>query len=175
MSRSANKRLRRHLGVLPVNRDPLPAFAWPGGYPLYYGFRDGGVICPDCVNKNVADIDAANRGERRHNSHGGWAVDAVDTNWEDDDLHCDHCHAKIPCAYPPDDPPGDEIAPDDWVTTDHLVYREHETGRVVVSVEHPDDAPAALIREMKRTNFFPNLWFISDHGNVNVIVLEDLS
>lgn len=98
MSKSARKRLRKHLG-LPVCREPLPAYAWPGGYPLFYCFKDGGVICPDCVNANVAEIDCANRGGHCHNSHGGWAVDACEINWEDDDLVCDHCHKKIESAY----------------------------------------------------------------------------
>ena len=98
MSKQAYKRVRRQLG-LEVNREPLPAFAWPGGYQLYYVFADGGALCPDCVNANVADIDAANRGERRFNSHGGWAVDGYDVNYEDADLCCDHCHKPIPASY----------------------------------------------------------------------------
>lgn len=98
MSKQAFKRVRRQLG-LEVNRQPLPSFAWPGGYPLFYVFADGGCICPDCVNREIDDIDAANRGERRCNSHGGWAVDAVDVNYEDADLVCDHCGERIPSAY----------------------------------------------------------------------------
>jgi hypothetical protein len=104
VSKQANKRLRRHL-ALPVNRDPLPAYAWPGGYPLYYLFGDGGVICPACVNREVGEIDAAvrdARGNRPHRSGcGGWAVDAVEANYEGSDLHCDHCGKPIECAYAP--------------------------------------------------------------------------
>ena len=25
----------------------LMAYAWPGGYPLYYVCKDGGVLCPE--------------------------------------------------------------------------------------------------------------------------------
>lgn len=98
MSKQACKRVRRDLG-LEVNREPLPTFAWPGGYPIYCVFADGGVICPKCANENIDLIDQANRGGRCCNSHGGWAVDASDVNYEDTDLHCDHCHEPIPAAY----------------------------------------------------------------------------
>jgi hypothetical protein len=101
MSKQAYKRLRRELS-LEVNREKLPKFAWPGGYPLYYIFTDGGFICPDCVNKNISEIDDANRGERRFNSHGGWAVDGVEVNYEDNALRCDHCGERIESAYSED-------------------------------------------------------------------------
>ena len=105
MSRQAFKRVRRQL-KMEVNRQPLPSFAWPGGYPMYYVFTDGGCICPDCVNGNVEEIDAANRGERRYNSHGGWAVDGWDINYESPDLYCDHCNERIPSAYAEDEVEG---------------------------------------------------------------------
>lgn len=101
MSRQACKRLRRHL-KLEVNRDPLPAFAWPGGYPMFYVFADGGAVCPACVNRNVSEIDEDVRRGGRRNSHGGWAVDAWEVNWEEPDMHCDHCGKRIPSAYAED-------------------------------------------------------------------------
>jgi hypothetical protein len=93
MSKQALKRVRREVG-LPVCREPLPEFAWPGGYPVFYIFRDGGVCCPDCANANIIAID-----EERNNSHGGWALGAFDVNYEDTDLNCDHCEKAIPAAY----------------------------------------------------------------------------
>ncbi len=98
MSKQAFKRVRRALS-LPVCRKPLPAYADLGGYPLFYVFTDGGVICPACLNENIDLVDYANRGGHCHNSHGGWAVDGVDCNWEDADLTCDHCHKPIEAAY----------------------------------------------------------------------------
>lgn len=102
MSKQACKRVRRALG-LEVNREPLPAFAWPGGYPLFYVFLDGGCICPKCVNDNIGVIDEAIRdGNRVHSSGcGGWAIDGVDTHYEGEPLHCDHCNAEIQSAYGP--------------------------------------------------------------------------
>jgi hypothetical protein len=98
MSKQAFKRVRRSLGM-DVNRDTLPAYAWPGGYPMFYVFRDGGCICPKCVNDNIELIDADMRHGRVWNSHGGWAIDAADVNYEDADLHCDHCSERIESAY----------------------------------------------------------------------------
>lgn len=59
--------------------------------------------------------------------------------------------------------------PDDWVTTDHVVFREHETGRVRVRVGDGEDVWAALEREMARVKFWPNVWFVSDHGNAHLM------
>jgi hypothetical protein len=98
MSKQAFKRVRKQIG-LEVNREPLPAFAWPGGYPIFYVFTDGGCICPECANENILEIDGANRGQGQRNSHGGWAIDAHDVNWEDGELTCDHCHKRIESAY----------------------------------------------------------------------------
>jgi hypothetical protein len=98
MSKQALKRVRRTIG-LPVNREPLPSFAWPGGYPVFYVFSDGGCICPDCANREIDEIDSANRTGHGRNSHGGWAVGAFDVNYEDESLACDHCGKTIPAAY----------------------------------------------------------------------------
>lgn len=98
MSKQALKRVRREL-KLDVNREPLPAFAWPGGYNLYYVFADGGACCPKCANANIVEIDGANQGGGHRNSHGGWALGGVDVNYEDADLVCDHCGNPIPAAY----------------------------------------------------------------------------
>lgn len=98
MSKQAFKRVRREIGI-EVNREPLPSFAWPGGYPMFYVFADGGCCCPKCANANIEAIDEDIRGKRRWNSHGGWALAAADVNYEDTELHCDHCGKQIEAAY----------------------------------------------------------------------------
>lgn len=102
MSKQAMKRVRRHL-KLEVNREPLPAYAWPGGYPIIYYFLDGGVICPECVNKEIREIDAAirdARGNRPHRSGcGGWAIDGWEVYYEGPAIQCDNCHKEIESAY----------------------------------------------------------------------------
>lgn len=97
MSKQANKRLRRSLG-LPVNRDALPAFAWPGGYPLVYVCADGGgALCPTCVNAEIDNIDDSTRRRLRD----GWQLTGVDVHYEGEAITCDHCGADIDSAYGP--------------------------------------------------------------------------
>jgi hypothetical protein len=66
----------------------LPAYAWPGGYPLYYVTRDGMAVCPECANR---EIDQAQE-----------PID-VGTHWEGDPLQCDDCSTMIESAYGPID------------------------------------------------------------------------
>jgi len=65
------------------NNGKLPAYAWPGGYPIYYLDRAGLVLCPDCANKEGYTDPAV----------------AADINYEDADLHCDDCGRQIEAAY----------------------------------------------------------------------------
>ncbi len=96
MSKQAFKRVRRSL-KLDVNREPLPAFAWPGGYPLFYLCSDGGILCPKCVNAEIDNIDDSTRRKLRD----GWQLTACDVHWEGEALTCDHCNAEIDSAYGP--------------------------------------------------------------------------
>ena len=80
--------------TLDENDGKFPAFAWPGGYPLYYITKDSGVLCPSCANDNInltTDIDDPQ-----------WYIVAVDANYEDDFLYCDHCGKQIESAYSDD-------------------------------------------------------------------------
>ena len=98
MSKQALKRVRREL-KLEVNREPLPAYAWPGGYPLVYIFNDGGCCCADCANDNIDLIDSDMKGNHRWNSHGGWALGGCDTHLEGEPMSCVLCGAVIESAY----------------------------------------------------------------------------
>jgi hypothetical protein len=71
------------------------AYAWPGGYPLYYLLHDGEVFCADCATteRKLIEDSIAN-----HLSDG-WRVVAVDVNWEDDEMYCANCNAHIESAY----------------------------------------------------------------------------
>lgn len=71
-------------------------YAWPGGYPLFLLCADGGVICPDCAKKEWKNVA---RATRRPGTDKSWEVVAVDANWEDPDMYCDHCNKKIESAY----------------------------------------------------------------------------
>ncbi len=93
MSKQAFKRVRKALG-LEVSREPLPAWAWPGGYPMYYVCKDGGTLCPTCANKEIDLIAAA-----LHDEHDKqWGLAGLDVNYEDESLYCDHCSKQLESA-----------------------------------------------------------------------------
>lgn len=81
-------------------------FAWPGGYPLFAVTLDGAALCIDCARKEFQQIARAH-----HNSfNDGWCVVAVDINYEDTSLHCDHCSKPIESAYGEDSIAAEEQA-----------------------------------------------------------------
>jgi hypothetical protein len=70
-------------------------YAWPGGYPMYAVMNDGEAMCHACVMDNAKLIVDATINDDR----SGWAVAGFDINWEDDDLMCCNCNARIESAY----------------------------------------------------------------------------
>ena len=80
----------------------LPAYAWPGGYPIYYLCADGGILCPNCANKESAVRDADEHPD--YPDHDQWRIVASGINWEDSSLTCDNCSQRIESAY--SDPEG---------------------------------------------------------------------
>ena len=74
----------------------LPAYAWPGGYPVLYILEDGGVLCPACAN-------GENGSEAQVQDTPYWNIVGYDCNWEDPSVHCDHCGARIESAYAEDE------------------------------------------------------------------------
>lgn len=69
-----------------------PAYAWPGGYPIYYLMQDGETMCPKCANENRHLDEGAQ-------DHSGWHVVGQDINWEDPEMFCCHCNERIESAY----------------------------------------------------------------------------
>ena len=71
------------------------AYAWPGGYPLYFVTSDGSAL----------SFDAAKRCRRyilqaiAHRDDRTWRVVGMDINWENTDLFCDETGARIEAAY----------------------------------------------------------------------------
>lgn len=63
-------------------------YAFPGGYPLALMTTDGGLLCPDCVASEFAQVSY----EHRHKCDGGFrpagVVCGADT---EEDMVCDHC------------------------------------------------------------------------------------
>jgi len=68
------------------------AYAWPGGYELFFITSDGGAICFDCARKEFRLIcDSIRNG---HND--GWRVVACEiADYCEDGLACDHCGREI--------------------------------------------------------------------------------
>lgn len=74
-------------------------YAWPGGYPLFLGMRDGGCLCIACT-ENDRYVRQVTMDPTLDDPQ--WNVDCVEINWEDD-LYCDHCNKKIESAYGSDE------------------------------------------------------------------------
>ena len=72
------------------------AYAWPGGYPVYFITEDGSALSFESSKKEAKLIlDAIRRNDRT----GGWKVSFCAVNWENDSLFCDHSGERIESAY----------------------------------------------------------------------------
>jgi hypothetical protein len=70
-------------------------YAWPGGYPMYMITSDGAALHFACARSNFRLVSDS----VRHQYSDGWCVQAVDINYENQDLYCDQCSQKIASAY----------------------------------------------------------------------------
>jgi rubrerythrin len=96
----ARKEGKHHTRIKTVAdlKDSLRAgpYAWPGGYPLFFITADGGALSFKTVEDNLREVmDAIRTNDRR----SGWRVEALDVNYENDDLYDDHTGKKIESAY----------------------------------------------------------------------------
>jgi hypothetical protein len=72
------------------------AYAWPGGYPLYFVTADGAALSFEAVRQEWSSIVWSHL----HNVHtSGWFIEGVDVNWEDTELRCEHTGKRIESAY----------------------------------------------------------------------------
>lgn len=69
-----------------------------GGYPLAFHMADGESICPGCAKANRREC-LAELAAGPHAGAGGWTPVALEINFEDPNLICAHCNARIPSAY----------------------------------------------------------------------------
>jgi hypothetical protein len=70
-------------------------YAWPGGYPMYFITSDGAALSFEAARENAEQI----RESIASNARDGWKVEAVEVNWEDAELICDHTGKPIESAY----------------------------------------------------------------------------
>lgn len=71
------------------------AYAWPGGYPLYFLASDGEALSFDTVRAELRQCLRA----LRDTSRDGWRIVACEINWEDAELTCAHSGNLIQSAY----------------------------------------------------------------------------
>lgn len=97
VAKSAKKSGSGTVGARPALASSNPAreaYAWPGGYPMYYQDEHDNVLCPKCAEDVEEEL-------------------ASDVNWEDPDLYCDECGERIESAYSEDLVELDESEDDD--------------------------------------------------------------
>lgn len=70
-----------------MSNGKLPAYAWPGGYPIIYLDRDNCVLCPECANKYLND------------ELENFRPVAADIHYEGLPEICEQCSALIESAY----------------------------------------------------------------------------
>lgn len=71
-------------------------YAWPGGYTQIMLASDGGGICYKCAKENFKQILESTRNAFLND---GWAFENTFINWDDIELHCDHCGNRMPAEY----------------------------------------------------------------------------
>lgn len=63
-----------------------------------------------------------------------------------------------------------EPSPDDWVTEDHRTFYQYD--RPVLRLAGDETLPEmwkAIDKAMTRAKHYPNVWFLSDHGNMHLM------
>lgn len=87
--------LNAHLKAMEAIDQVSQGYSSIGSYPLFAFTVDGSCLCPSCVREEKGLIL-----EAYENHDKQWQIDAVDVNWESQDLTCDNCYQAIECAYP---------------------------------------------------------------------------
>lgn len=77
------------------------AYAWPGGYPVFFITADGAALSFEAAKTERRQII---RAIGHDEGFSGWRIVAFDINWEDNELFCDHTGERIESAYGEPDP-----------------------------------------------------------------------
>lgn len=70
--------------------EPLPSFAWPGGYQILYLMADGDILCADCANENSVSPE---------HEDASWRLEGSFVHWEGPPMSCDHCNSELASEY----------------------------------------------------------------------------
>jgi hypothetical protein len=145
-------------------------YAFPGGYPMYLVMHDGASLCHACARDNFRMILSRTRDPYTFDD---WAAEGIDINYEDANLYCEHCGARIESAYAEPEcesaPPGRvlvsqtfEVAPADCESEDDLETGFEFQSRAVTFrelVQLMQDHPNASCSPLHYADQF--IWFTS--------------
>lgn len=92
--------MRKSERIALVKRLIRQPCVWPGGYPCYLVTNDGAVLSPQACKEQFREIVASVLTDHKNS---GWYPEAVDTNWENPHLFCDHTGKRIESAYAEDE------------------------------------------------------------------------
>ena len=104
LSKQIEELIEQHTRFHPDTGKPgelLPAYAWPGGYPIYYIDKGGAVLCPACAEEEIREWQDAPEDEKDYYEDD--LPIAADVNYEDPELWCEGCNERIESAYAEDD------------------------------------------------------------------------
>ncbi len=88
------------MATITRNEDgTLEAFAWPGGYQMFYLDEEGETLCPNC-----AAIQHSLEECEEHGQCGEAHLIGADANYEDEDIYCVNCSGQIPASYADEHP-----------------------------------------------------------------------
>lgn len=107
----------------------------------------------------------------------GYTIHSYEEPEEPDTVLCSQCGRDFnedghtpSCIY------SEPAEPDegDLVTYDHRRIWEHGASghKHVLEIPEGADFDKAIRDYMARTNWYPNVWFISDHGNAHLITIS---
>lgn len=86
--------------VETIERDSngeLPAYAWPGGYPIVYFAADMGALCPKCANDYTEGRDTEEQLKPVY----------ADVHYEGASIQCENCNVMIESTYGDPDAEGE--------------------------------------------------------------------
>ena len=73
----------------------LPAYAWPGGYPIFYLTSENDTLCSVCATEALDNEE-----------WDEWKPSTYGVHWEGSPLFCSECNAEVEKAY--GDPDSEE-------------------------------------------------------------------
>ncbi len=95
-------------------------------------------------------------------------------NNENETLVCSECgsdfhYLQEVCPNCEQNRADEEPQEDDYTTTDYCKF--YQCGKLVLDLDENDDYSLYVRAHMETEQYWPNVWFISDHGNAHLLSL----